>query len=245
MKNLLLIRTRVIFIIMLFLGMGCEKSPFFNAGEETSFLIELEDFSILEIHDIFEITLHNSEENYLKVHTGENLLSKLNIYVEDGKLFLKDGNKYNWSRNYDKIRIDLYTSDLSRINIRSSVSIHTQSVFKTELLSIVDFEKYSEIDMELEVNSFSIFVSSDNAGMYTFKGSAASASIRPWGSCFIYADELKISRASVRHSSIGDVHLFVTEQLKVSMDEKGRLFYKGNPEVVIENQTRGTIIPAP
>ncbi len=228
---------------MLLLLSACEDNGFFQAGEETSLLVDVENFSILEIYDLFEINIHNSEDNYLEVRTGENLLSKLDLYVEEDKLYLKDDNKYNWSRNYEKVKIDIYTSNLSRINIRSSVSITTTSIFYAETLSIVDYEKFSEIDMEIEVDKFNFFVSSDNAGIYTFRGSAHTASFRPWGSCFIYADNLKVSEARILHSGIGDIYLFVTALLNISIDEKGRLFYKGNPKLIIENQTNGAIIP--
>jgi len=245
MKKLNFYISHIIIFMLVIISSACEKAPLFNGGEETSFLIELEDFYILEIHDIFEITLHNSDENYLYVHAGENLIQKLDFQVKDGKLYMKDGNKYSWSRNYEKIKIDLYTSDLSRINIRSSVLINTSTSFHAETLAITDYEKFSEVDMEIQVNSFRFFVSSDNAGIYTFRGTASSAFIRPWGSCFVYANDLKIARANVNHSSIGDAHLFITEELKVSMDEKGRLYYRGNPNVVIEKNTAGAIIALP
>ncbi len=228
--------------LLVIAGFGCEKQAFFNAGDFRTKTFEIDTFYTLEVNAIFEIELQNSDKNRVIAEGGSNLLKNLDFYNQGNKLFLKDNNKFDWSRKYDKIKLTLQTTSLNHINIRIPCEITTSSPFKTNRLSIIDWEKFSEIDIEVDVKEFRFGVSSDNAGICKVSGNAETVRLRPWGSCFIYADELISNHASITHSSIGDCFVNATEKLDITIDEDGTIYYAGNPEVNVIHKSAGQIV---
>lgn len=229
-------------VLTLFVVFGCEKNAFFDAGDVATKTFEVDTFYTLEVNAIFEIELQNSDKNMVIAEGGSNLLGNLDFYNQGNKLFLKDNNKFDWSRKYDKIKLTLQTTSLNHINIRIPCELTTSSTFKGNSLSITDWEKFSEIDIEVDVKEFRFGVSSDNAGICTVSGHAESVRLRPWGSCFIYADELVAKRASITHSSIGDCFVNANENLDISIDENGTIYYAGEPEINIIHKSAGNIV---
>lgn len=231
----------LVLILALMLA-SCEQNAFFDAGENTSHTFSVDTFYTLEVKDIFEIELQNADENKIIAFGGSNLLPNLNFYVIENKLFLENNNKYDWSRQYEKIKLILQSTSLNHINVRIPCKITTAEPFRGEKLSIIDWEKFSEMDIEVDVKQFRFGVSSDNAGIYKFSGMAESVKLRPWGSCFVYAESLLSKRASITHSSIGDCFVNVSDKLDIEIDETGTIYYQGNPEVNILHKSAGHIV---
>lgn len=221
---------------------GCEKQAFFNVGDVRVKTFEIDTFYTLEVNAIFEIKLQNSDKNRVIAEGGSNLLNNLDFYNQGNKLFLENNNKFDWSRKYDKIKLTLHTTSLNHINIRVPCELTTSSPFIGNKLSITDWEKFSEIDLEVDVKEFRFGVSSDNAGICRVSGNAESVWLRPWGSCFIYADELISNHATITHSSIGDCFVNATKKLNITIDESGTIYYAGDPEVNIIDKSAGQIV---
>jgi hypothetical protein len=228
--------------ILTFIFFGCDDQAFFDSGEQSTKIFSVDTFLTLEVNDIFEIELQNSDENKIIAEAGVNLLDNLNFYNKNDKLFLEDNNTYAWSRSYNKIKLIIQTTSLQHINIRIPCKITTKSTFSSEKLAVIDWEKFSELDLDVNVDNFKMHVSSDNGGIYKISGYAGFASIRPWGSCFIYADELVTERADVYHRSTGDCFVHAKQHLDIKMEENGILYYKGMPEINIQSHTKGKII---
>lgn len=224
---------------------ACEKKAFFDAGEPSVKQFHVDTFYVLEVDDIFEIELQNAEENMVVAYGGANLLENLHFYNEGDRLHLTNTNKFDWSRKYNKIKLVVKTTDLTKINIRIPCKIITRTPFVSDQLRIVDWEKFSEVDIEVDVNEMGMFVSSDNAGIYTIRGKAGHARFRPWGSCFMYAHELIAKTARVTHSSIGDCYVNASDKLEIEIDENGTIYYAGKPELIINKNTAGRIMQLP
>lgn len=213
---------------------SCEKEGLFNPGNTTSREVQLSSsINSIEVKAMFNITLVQDTTNKVIITCGENLQDNIDIYTKDSKLYLESSIKYNWSRKYNKIDLELHLTNIPTINVRKPVYITTCDTFKTNQFYLIDWEQFTELNVTLDVNNCIIDVSSDNFGHYTLKGRATSATLNCWGSAFIYAENMKVNKCNVIQKSIGDVHVSVLDELNVSFKSTGKVYYYGNPSTII------------
>lgn len=231
---------RICFITMLLLlAVSCNKA-LFNAGDTITTTVKVEQaFSIVDIENIFDITLVNDTVNLVEITCGENLQSYVSVNVKDGILYLNHTVKQNWSRSYEKIKLKVHLTFGPRIDIHKPVSLKTQGAFKCDNFTIVDWWKVSEVDVDLDVNFCGIYMSSDNFGYFKVRGKAQFADIWGWGSARVMADELVVAgNCHVTQRGMADVYVNVNGQLGVSLEFTGNVYYRGNPnQITIEQQT--------
>lgn len=227
-----------IFAIILLLIFSCKDEAFFNAGGTNSREILLSNnIKSIEIQAMFNITLIQDTINKVIVTCGENLQHNIDVSIKNGILYLKHNVKYNWSRPYKKIELELHLISVPTINVRNPVYITSRDTLKTTEFFLIDWEQFTELNVTLNVRNVAIDVSSENFGSYTIKGKAESATFNNWGSAFIDAKDIQVKDCNVAQKSIGDIYVNVTNELRVSFKSTGRVFYYGNPKIFIENQT--------
>jgi len=226
----------LLFLIITFVLTSCEKEAFFKAGKVVTREIELTGkISIIEVNSILEITLVQDTINKVLVTCGENLQPEIDIYLKDEILHLDNTIKNNWTRNYDKIEIDLHLISIPQLNIRKPSYITTRDTFKTNEFFLIDWGRFTEVDVTLDVNNCAIDVSGDDFGFYKVKGKSVNATFNGYGSSFFYADELEVQNCTVKQRSIGDIYVNVTNKLTVTIETTGRVFYYGNPIIERKN----------
>lgn len=218
---------------------SCEKNALFNAGDIVSKEIALQDrISAIEVNSMLDITLVQDSINKAIVTCGENLMSDIEIFVEDGVLHLDNSIKYNWSRNYHKIKLELHLISIPQLNIRKPVYISTRDTFRTKEFFLIDWGKFTELDVTLNVSGCWIDCNPDDFGHYTIRGKAVNATIYSKGSAFIYAKDLIVKNCIVKQLGIGNIYINVTDELRASIFSSGNIYYRGNPTtVMVENRT--------
>lgn len=228
-------------ILLLFQIVSCEKNAFFNAGEIVSQEILFDKkISSIEVNTMLDITLVQDSINKAIVTCGENLLPDINIFVKDDILHLNNTLKYNWSRSYEKVKLELHLISVPQLNIRKPAYITTRDTFKTNEFFLIDWGEFTEVDVTLDVNSCTIDVSSDDFGHYTVKGKAASSTFYGKGSSFIYANQLRSQNCNVKQLSIGDIYINVSNELSASLLSSGNIYYSGNPNKVVIDKCNST-----
>lgn len=227
------------FILVLFIPIfftSCEKNAFFNAGEVITREILLENYiSDIEVNTMFDITLVQDTINKALVTCGENLQPDIEIFVKNDTLYLNNSVKYKWSRSYDKIKLDLHLKSIPQLTIWKPVYITTRDTFKTNSFFLIDWGMFTELDVNINVNSCYIDVSSENFGHYTLKGKAVNAFFLGWGSSFFYAEGLQVQNCIVKQRSIGDIYINVLNELNVTIETTGKVYYYGNPSTIVIN----------
>src|SRR5664279_3594772 len=102
------LKRHIIYIVSLLLIVSCNKA-LFNAGDTVTQEIKIEgQFSFIDIENIFDITLINDTVNKVLVTCGENLQPYVSIKVKDGILYFDHSVKENWSRTYQKIKLEVH-----------------------------------------------------------------------------------------------------------------------------------------
>jgi hypothetical protein len=227
-------------ILGIFLYVSCTKDALFDAGPEKTKAISLHDFSVIEAENTFEVELVTDTVNQVYITCGENLFKFINIDVFDGTLYLKHNISQTWSRNYKKVRLELHTKPFQQINIRKPIKLYNHSAYVGGSFSLVDWGKFSEVDMEVDVDYCLIAMSSDNFGQFNIKGKATDADIWGWGSCLTNADSLITTNCNVTQRGMGDVYVNVKSRLTVTIDFTGNVYYSGRPQEVILQSKKGS-----
>lgn len=218
-----------IYIIVLFIATSCIDDALFNGGEVVSKTLDLPDYSTIEVESSFEIELLSDTVNKVVVRCGENLHPYIKIEVVNDILYLKHEIKNNWSRKYERVKLELHTKPFSRINVYKPVRIYTAQVYEAPTFAYVDFMKYSELDVNVNVSYCLIGMSSDNFGQYIIKGHSDQAELYGWGSCLVNADSLQTKSCYVLHRGMGNVFVNTSGQLDADIQFTGNVYYSGNP----------------
>ena len=224
----------LIIVVFLLTLIACEKGALFNAGEAVSREVLLQDkISTIEVNTMSDITLVQDTVNKAIVTCGANLQPNIDLFVKEDILHINNSIRYGWSRSYEKIKLELHLISIPTLNIRVPVYITTRDTFKTESFFLVDWGMFTELDVTLNVNNFGLDVSSEGFGHYTVKGKSVNATFNDWGSSFFYADGFKVQNCLVKQRSIGDIYINVSNNLTVSIETTGRVFYYGNPSTIV------------
>ncbi len=232
-----------LYIVILLLITSCIDEALFNGGEVVSRSIDLPDYSTIEVESTFEIELLSDTVNKVVVKCGENLFPYIKAEVAGDVLYLKHEIKNVWSRKYDRVKLELHTKPFGRINVRKPVKIYTNKVYKAPTFSFVDFMKYSELDILIDVDYCVIGMSSDNFGQFKVKGHAKRGELYGWGSCSVRADSLLTEYCYVLHRGMGNVFVNTTGQLDADIQFTGNVYYTGNPgQINLKRTGSGNLI---
>jgi hypothetical protein len=226
----------VLFVLLCF---SCNDGLFDSGTTITREIKINEGFTRIDIEDIFDILLVQDTINTARVTCGKNLQSYVSIDVKDSILTLTQHTKFNWSRKYERIKLELHLIKIAEVNIRKPISLKTIGMLKGNTFKLMDWDQVSEVDLSLDYQSVGVYMVSDNFGRFRLKGNCSSAYFEGWGSCQVKADSLIISNyCFVKHRGMGDVYVNVNGQLGVSLEFTGNVYYTGNPaQISIVQQT--------
>jgi len=232
---------QVFSLILLILAFVSCKDGLFDSGITVTRENKIEQpFSSIDFKNIFDVVLVQDTVNKVLVTCGKNLQSYVSIGVINDVLTLDQDTKFNWSRKYQKINLEIHFSTIPQIIIHAPVNIKSKDNLKGDSFLLVDYEKLSEVDIAMDVNSFYLYMSFDNFGYFKFKGNCNYASLWGWGSCTVRADSLMTADCDVLQRGIGSVYVNVSNQLTVSLDYSGNVYYTGTPASIIIKEQKST-----
>jgi hypothetical protein len=237
---------RIILLLFgsIFLLISCEKIIFSGEGEVTVKSEKYEQFSMIEINDIFNVELKSDSSFGLDIVTEFSYLEKISVSLDSGILRLSDNNRYKWLPDYPRPTIIISFPYLDGMLILNSpVNLFTLDTLVLPALKIQSLGKAGEFDLIIDVDMFQLATGSDNAAAYIIKGKAVHSRIWPRGSSVIDASELYIDSAYVYNNSIGDCSVSVNNSLEVRLNALGNIYYYGNPQInIIEESGSGKLL---
>jgi hypothetical protein len=212
---------------------GCGKGLFDAGSLQTREIAINEDFSRIIVNKTFDITLVQDTVIRVKITAGKNLLPDISIEVKDYILYLDNSIRYNWTRNYEKIKIEMHLKSIPVLQIMEPSHIITKDTFQTENFYLEDWGKFSDVNVIVHANNVAIGTSEDNFGRICISGKTANTNISVKGSCFVYADGLESQYCNIESGSIGDIYVNVLNTLNVSINSTGHVYYRGQPSQII------------
>ena len=238
MKIFLMLSITGVFLI------SCSKEVVWSAGEKTSRTVPLNPYGIVKINSNFDVLLVQDTTCFAMITCGKNLIERVKITQEADNIELSEFTDMNWTRSYQRTRIELHFKQLQFIEINDCVKMESKGAWKEPLISLWVNSDLSEMYIQVECNQFKLSVSDDNFGIYRVSGVTGSSCLEPNGSAHFRMENLETDSCHVVHKGIGDCYVNVKRILEGNITAKGRLYFKNNPflRMNIENK-KGKIIP--
>lgn len=226
----------ILFAFIIFLG--CDKNALFDAGESTSKEIILPNRLLhIESQSIFDMVLVQDTIDKIIVICGSNLQKFVSVNVVGDTLYLSQNTKDNWSRSYHRITLEYHTSHDFNVNVRAPIHLISDDTLRMNNFIYLDWTILSEIDIKLNVGNCELVNSPGHFG--TFKASGYCKSLYIWnrGSCTFITENLHSKSAIIDQQGQSDIFVSASEQLNVSLENTGNIFYSGStPSINIEKQ---------
>jgi hypothetical protein len=224
---------KISLILLCLIAFSC-KNGMFDAGDPaTKEFIFSNDIWVAEIENIFEIKIIQDTINKAVVTCGENLMPDMDIYETDHVIYLNHHVDFDWTRDYEKIKLTLHLSRVPWLNIRKPVSLSTIGTIYTDHFDAVVWTQFSEITANIVADNFMLVISLDDFGKYKITGTSNTAYIETGGSGFVDCGGLKSEKCFIKQQSIADSYVNVTKELSVQFKERGNIYYTGNPDTII------------
>ncbi len=229
-------KVAILFFILIF---GCSRPS--DCIETTGNIISKE-FSVSSFDKIkvFRgISLVISQGNFQKIEvkTGDNLMSNINVKVENNTLILNDNTTCNWVRDYGQTTIYVTTPTLSEIICKTEKPISSNGILNFPIL------KFNSIDLTegggtgdfiFQINNNQLVIESNNASNFYISGKTKDFQASFYeGNGRIESADLLSENINVFHIGSNDMILNPLIKITGKMYSTGDIICK-NPYVINE-----------
>lgn len=220
-------------ILFIFLAACDSDKCFYGAGNEITSLLNSDSFRCIAVRGIFDVELVQDTCYYVEGTGGKNLLENVDASVKQDTLLLYNYNGCSWLREYKRPLLRVHFSDIDRVDVFQASYIFSKDSITDELYFTLQ-TMMAEADIVVNNNSVSTYVHHTSSGRYIFRGKTNRLSIVGFYNSLYDASELEAKKVEIQNYSIIDYKVWATEQLNVSIYNRGNVYYKGNPEVIID-----------
>jgi Putative auto-transporter adhesin, head GIN domain len=170
---------------------------------------ELAAFKGIETGGAFNLEITCQKPQSVEIQADDNLLPLVEAEVRDGVLHVDTKENYHSNK---LITLRISVPDLNHVTIAGAGNVHITGIKNDK------FE-----------------VSATGAAKMQLSGETKSVSIDNSGAGLIDAHDLRAPKADVKLSGAGQVEVYASDQLDVSISGVGRVKYSGQPKVVNKN----------
>ena len=225
---------------------SCEKENMCDCLKSTGPIVKerrsLDSFHRLEVRKNVIVTLHQDTIEYVEVEAGSHLIDLVETEVHNGVLTITNLNKCNWVRSYDiEINAHVHLKNLDYIDHYGSEEIKCAD---TLTVGYIDIRQNNNADIHLVLNAQEVFarqmvgggdiyLSGNSQVCYTFGGSFG----------YVFAQNLVSNSVNVDQRSTGEIHVQALSSLRVYIEDKGNVYYRGVPAIDSEITGSGKLIP--
>lgn len=175
-----------ILLTVLFFSCNGDKVPdcFQNAGDIIQQEFEVATFSKITVFERIELILTEASTETVTVETGEYLMNEIKVYVEEGRLILKNENGCNLTRDYGITKIYVSAPNITEIRNSSGLAMRSNGVLNYPRLTLISEDSVEEDafhtdgDFHLQVNCQYIYVATNNLSNVFISGAVEDLLVR-------------------------------------------------------------------
>lgn len=222
---------------------------FQTAGDIIQMEIEIENFDKILVNRDIELIIKDAPEYKVKVVTGENLITDVNIEVVENRLILTDNNTCNYTREYGITKIFVEAPDINEIRTSSQFVISSDGVLNYNNITlysedVIGQSEFTVGDFDLELNSEVLDVFSNNISSFTIQGEVDNIFIGFYsGSGRFEGENLEAQNVEVFHRGSNDMVVNPQQSLIGELRGTGNLISINEPPLVdVERFYTGRLI---
>lgn len=222
---------------LLFTALACVNSnQETESDSDTSKTYTIANFSSLNINVIGEVIYEQSDSFYLTASGSSTLINSLEVSDRKGQLSIELKNRIKFSGEKKKLTIRIGSPYVEAINFESVGTLHIKNNFKGDRLNINNDGVGQILIDDCHVSTFKLITKS--VGTITAKGTSKDVFIESEGVGSIDCSELKSENTKVISKGAGNLSVYATKSLDISLQGIGNVSYYGNP-VQVKTDIKG------
>jgi hypothetical protein len=245
---------KIIYILVVFLCVGCDSENAFNCIKKEGTIIRSEfsvsSFDKITVFERVQLFIEEGDEQRVIVETEENLLSDIEIYVEDGTLMIFDNSACNLIRDYGITKVFVTTPNISEIRNSSGLTIESIGLLRFSKLVLLSEEQigsdeyHTDGDFNLNLDVDDLKIVSNGISNFYLKGTVNYARINLYaGDSRVEAENLIINELTIYHRSSNKMIVNPQVAIRGEIRGYGDVISKNRPPIVeVEEFYTGSLI---
>ncbi len=220
-------------LLFVFMLLSCNKetAPDYlqTTGTLTSVERDVADFTEIELFNNMDLVLTQDTFNSLIIEAGENLIPDITTEIKDGKMQIKNTNKFNFLRSYKKkITIFIHCKNLQHITYRGAGNISTTNTLNASVFNFDCHKGTGDIQLNLLAQEGHFNIHTGQCKLVVI-GTIGLNYLYQAGNGYTDASELKTGYTYVTNKGTNDLKINVDHVLYAKINYLGNIYYKGNP----------------
>ena len=182
------------------------------------------------------ILLTQGTEQSIRIEGEDNILEFYDFNVNDGVLTV---NTRDCICTTEEVKIYVTLPVLKSVFLDSTGEIVGQNTFTNDELDII---VDGPGDVLMDVVASKINITNDSSGELKLKGTSEVVDINLLGTGEVYLFGLETQIATIFSDGPGEVEITVNDRIDVQIESTGDIFYKGNPEVSLQDNGLGDLV---
>lgn len=242
-----------IYFIIFSLLLGCDYDEglncFQNSGPIIQQEISLADFNKITVFERAQLIISQGPKSVI-LETGENLVSDIDIFVNDDELIINNNNGCNLFRDYGLTKIYVSSPNITEIRNSSGLSVLSGNTLSFDDLTLISEDLVEEDafhtdgDFELDLNVNKLTIIQNNLSNFFLSGTVEELDLN-----FLFGDarfegrSLIVQTANVYHRGTNDIIINPEQEITGTLLSTGDLILVNTPPLVnLEELYTGRVI---
>lgn len=237
-------RNIIAIICLAFILDGCKKKGCLeSSGVAIMQSRPASSFHKVVINDNINVVFTQDATESIRVQAGEKLQSFIACDIKNNILTISNNSSCSWMRGAsENITVYVGEKNMDNIELHGSGTISSTNTITSPDLTIDAFEAVSVVNLSLQCFNASFSIREENA-IYNISGTV--------NTCYLYCGQkgtmdlrnLQATECEIDYRSIFNSFVWVKNQLKVRVQYKGSVYYKGTPQISYEHYNDGRLLP--
>jgi hypothetical protein len=242
---------KIALVLLLFIVTSCGISEdcFKGNGNRVSHNFPLEGFTKVKVYDGVGLVIKEGPNYEVRVETSNNIISDLDVKIEDDMLVVKDNSTCNITREYGQTIVYVTTPSLTEIHSKTEQDIKSDGVLHYPTLKLFSIDLSDGAgtgDFFLTLNCFNFFIESNNVSNFNITGYCKNSTVAIyWGGGQVNCSDLEVeNKLTFFHRGANNMILNISGDLEGNIYSTGDVILVSNPNNVnvIEHFTGRLII---
>ncbi len=204
----------------------------------------LSNFNKLSVSGIAKVYLAQAEEQIVLIKGPENYLSNISTFVEASTLHVETTDSICIENYYGQehlVEVFITVPNLSGIELNGLASVEGSSPIQGDSLNI-SIKGISEVELPVDLNKLTIHAA--GASKLYLSGASNAQKLELKGAAYYNGFDLNADLCEINVTGAGKAKVTVNEDLKVTINGAGKVYYKGDPVITSSLGLFGELINA-
>jgi len=210
-----------------------------GSGDLVSETRQLRQFNSIVVNTVAFVEVTRGANQEVVVTADDNIIEYISTPVYDGVLYISSYEGVSLSDF--TMELDLSVTDLEAVIVNSVAAVEGSGNIDVDYLL---FEMNSVGNINIELNADEVYSVNNSVGTIELSGAAYRHNAAVWSVGSIRAFELQTDTTYVTTNSVGNAYVNADVYLRATINDIGSIYYKGYPEIHLEDNGTGRLINA-